>query len=164
MIELIFVIVIIGILAAVAIPKLAATRDDAAATTCVHEIGQFMGEVTATYTKVGATNFETRGLSRMTNTPTAVTTGNNGFTNAADDAFGDGAFEYQCGEASPVVTFEYTAAANGNPATIVVTPDTDSEYDPTDGTTDPATIGQIVVSKLAGGILEANGDPKTYKL
>jgi len=31
MIELIFVIVIIGILAAVAIPKLAATRDDAAA-------------------------------------------------------------------------------------------------------------------------------------
>ena len=32
MIELIFVIVILGILAAVAIPKLAATRDDAAAT------------------------------------------------------------------------------------------------------------------------------------
>ncbi len=31
MIELIFVIVIIGILAAVAIPKLAATRDDAEA-------------------------------------------------------------------------------------------------------------------------------------
>jgi len=33
MIELIFVIVIIGILAAVAIPKLAATRDDAKAST-----------------------------------------------------------------------------------------------------------------------------------
>lgn len=32
MIELIFVIVILGILAAVAVPKLAATRDDAAAT------------------------------------------------------------------------------------------------------------------------------------
>ncbi len=42
MIELIFVIVIIGILAAVAIPKLAATRDDAEASTCVHEVGQLI--------------------------------------------------------------------------------------------------------------------------
>ena len=46
MIELIFVIVIIGILAAVAIPKLSATRDDAKAstelnnlTTCINDIG-----------------------------------------------------------------------------------------------------------------------------
>jgi len=46
MIELIFVIVIIGILAAVAIPKLAATRDDAKVSkgianlkTCVNDIG-----------------------------------------------------------------------------------------------------------------------------
>ena len=46
MIELIFVIVIIGILAAVAIPKLAATRDDAKASkavanlvTCIKDIG-----------------------------------------------------------------------------------------------------------------------------
>ncbi len=46
MIELIFVIVIIGILAAVAIPKLAATRDDAKvsqaiadAKTCVNDAG-----------------------------------------------------------------------------------------------------------------------------
>ena len=37
MIELIFVIVILGILAAVAIPKLAATRDDAAATTLLSD-------------------------------------------------------------------------------------------------------------------------------
>ena len=35
MIELIFVIVILGILAAVAVPKLAATRDDAKATTAL---------------------------------------------------------------------------------------------------------------------------------
>ncbi len=46
MIELIFVIVIIGILAAVAIPKLAATRDDAKISkavanlkTCINDIG-----------------------------------------------------------------------------------------------------------------------------
>jgi general secretion pathway protein G len=35
MIELIFVIVILGILASVAIPRLAATRDDATASTTV---------------------------------------------------------------------------------------------------------------------------------
>ena len=53
MIELIFVIVIIGILAAVAIPKLAATRDDAKlskeianAKTCVNDAG-------AAYTATG---------------------------------------------------------------------------------------------------------------
>ena len=51
MIELIFVIVILGILAAVAIPKLAATRDDAKwsraladASTCVSDLG---GQYTA---------------------------------------------------------------------------------------------------------------------
>jgi general secretion pathway protein G len=49
MIELIFVIVIIGILAAVAIPKLAANKDDAVASTCNHEIGQFISEVSQAY-------------------------------------------------------------------------------------------------------------------
>ena len=50
MIELIFVIVIIGILAAVAIPKLAANKDDAVASTCMHEVGQIISEVSAAYT------------------------------------------------------------------------------------------------------------------
>ncbi len=57
MIELIFVIVIIGILAAVAIPKLAATRDNAQATTCVHEVGQLVGEISQMYTSVGSSVF-----------------------------------------------------------------------------------------------------------
>ena len=49
MIELIFVIVIIGILAAVAIPKLAANKDDATASTCVHEVGQYLSEFSQAY-------------------------------------------------------------------------------------------------------------------
>ena len=49
MIELIFVIVIIGILAAVAIPKLAANKDDATSATCMHEIGQLMSEMSQSY-------------------------------------------------------------------------------------------------------------------
>ena len=49
MIELIFVIVIIGILAAVAIPKLAATRDDAKAGTIKTDIGTAMNAVPSWY-------------------------------------------------------------------------------------------------------------------
>jgi len=47
MIELIFVIVILGILAAVAIPKLAATRDDAKAASIKTDIGTMMNAVPA---------------------------------------------------------------------------------------------------------------------
>ncbi len=58
MIELIFVIVIIGILAAVAIPKLAATRDDAKITGEVHSAKQALDNLGGEYTAQGAfTNY-----------------------------------------------------------------------------------------------------------
>lgn len=50
MIELIFVIVIIGILAAVAIPKLAATRDDAKEATICQNIATCVRDLAAKYT------------------------------------------------------------------------------------------------------------------
>lgn len=53
MIELIFVIVILGILAAVAIPRLAATRDDAKAVTRGQEITGFFREMGNYYTAHG---------------------------------------------------------------------------------------------------------------
>ena len=53
MIELIFVIVIIGILAAVAIPKLAANRDDAAAKVCEQGAGNLLSEISGYYAKNG---------------------------------------------------------------------------------------------------------------
>jgi len=49
MIELIFVIVILGILAAVAIPRLAATRDDAKAAAIKNDIGSFAQAIPAWY-------------------------------------------------------------------------------------------------------------------
>jgi len=49
MIELIFVIVILGILAAVAIPKLAATRDDAKLAAIKTDIGTYMNAIPAWY-------------------------------------------------------------------------------------------------------------------
>ena len=50
MIELIFVIVILGILAAVAIPKLAATRDDATNSTDCSNIATCVTDLGAEYT------------------------------------------------------------------------------------------------------------------
>jgi prepilin-type N-terminal cleavage/methylation domain-containing protein len=53
MIELIFVIVIIGILAAVAIPKLAATRDDAKVAKELTNLSTCISDVGAVYTASG---------------------------------------------------------------------------------------------------------------
>ena len=53
MIELIFVIVIIGILAAVAIPKLAATRDDAKTVKAVQNLATCVSDIGAAYTGSG---------------------------------------------------------------------------------------------------------------
>ncbi len=53
MIELIFVIVIIGILAAVAIPRLAATRDDAKISTSISNLKVLINDSKAYYTAQG---------------------------------------------------------------------------------------------------------------
>ena len=54
MIELIFVIVIIGILAAVAIPKLAATRDDAKASKAAQNLSTYITDIGSAYTAKGS--------------------------------------------------------------------------------------------------------------
>lgn len=63
MIELIFVIVILGILAAVAVPKLAATRDDANIAKALTEVSTAITDMGAYYTAQG--NFGT--VAQMTN-------------------------------------------------------------------------------------------------
>lgn len=57
MIELIFVIVILGILAAVAIPRLSATRDDAEISKAATNYSTLVSDLTAYYTSQG--NFST---------------------------------------------------------------------------------------------------------
>ncbi|ULO02321.1 putative type II secretion system protein [Campylobacter sp. RM5004] len=72
MIELIFVIVILGILAAVAIPKLNATRDDAEIAKAASNFSTVISDITSYYTAKGkfATN-----LSDMTNVALSATGG-----------------------------------------------------------------------------------------
>ncbi len=70
MIELIFVIVILGILASVAIPKLAATRDDAKISKAASEVATLVSDLGAYYTaqgQFGAT------MSDMTNVKVSTT-------------------------------------------------------------------------------------------
>jgi type II secretory pathway pseudopilin PulG len=78
MIELIFVIVIIGILAAVAIPKLAANRDDASGAICASEVGNLITELTSNYATDGYTDFQVRTISSISNANTGVKDGDTG--------------------------------------------------------------------------------------
>lgn len=68
MIELIFVIVILGILAAVAIPRLAATRDDAEISKAATNIQTAISDVGSYYTSQG--KFGT--IAEMTNVPNPI--------------------------------------------------------------------------------------------
>ena len=80
MIELIFVIVILGILASVAIPRLAATREDAEISTAVANLRTLISDINAYYTVKGEFPANTK-WSAITNVPTttpdAAVTANN---------------------------------------------------------------------------------------
>ena len=65
MVELIFVIVIIGILAAVAIPRLSATRDDAKISSCTESITIFMRDVSSYYTSQGQYALDVKNMSSV---------------------------------------------------------------------------------------------------
>jgi len=111
MIELIFVIVIIGILAAVAIPKLAATRDDAKISNIVANARTFSGDVTSFYTSQGATVWSTAKIGDVSNVPLYTDAGCTTTAVAATDAIID--TYYLCSEESGTdcISFEINATA-----------------------------------------------------
>ena len=76
MIELIFVIVIIGILAAVAIPKLAATRDDAKASTELNNLSTCINDVGTSYTSSGTEDNNTAACNALKCYTVDIGTGN----------------------------------------------------------------------------------------
>lgn len=150
MIELIFVIVIIGILAAVAIPKLAANRDDAEASTCVHEVGQLISEISSQYTQLGNATFKTTGIGAMTNIKVDVsTTGDSRGIEEAATAVVDGssAINYDC-DGKTIVTIGGADAGTDYNLTV----------DLTDGGTPASTNAYNALKKNQGG------DQKIYTL
>ena len=67
MIELIFVIVILGVLASVAIPRLAATRDDAEVAKAATNLTTAVSDITAYYTAKGNFSGVSRDFTKITN-------------------------------------------------------------------------------------------------
>ena len=67
MIELIFVIVILGVLASVAIPRLAATRDDAEVAKAATNLTTAVSDITAYYTAKGTFSAVSSDFTKITN-------------------------------------------------------------------------------------------------
>ncbi|CAA6817732.1 MAG: Unknown protein [uncultured Sulfurovum sp.] len=112
MIELIFVIVIIGILAAVAIPRLAATRDDAKVAQCNADVVTLIKDVSAYYTSQGV--FATPATT-MTNVEITEVAGSEMAANGSA-----GQLTYDCNTpGTPAVTFDFARAADGNGNSVV---------------------------------------------
>lgn len=89
MIELIFVIVILGILAAVAIPKLAATRDDAKSAKAATNLATFITDVGSYYTSKGSLDLTASATSVVLADDacfTATASGTTGITVASNGA------------------------------------------------------------------------------
>ena len=109
MIELIFVIVIIGILAAVAVPRLAATRDDAKMAICMNDASRFIPEISQYYTSKGSL----AAITDMTNYAINVTGKVNGFTGATPTlATKDSLVTYSC-DGEDMLSFKHTRDTNG---------------------------------------------------
>lgn len=104
MIELIFVIVIIGILAAVAIPRLAATRDDAKVAQCAADVTTLMKDLSSYYTSQGAFSTDLKNMTNVEATGTGI---------KADGSAGS--ITYACDEPkNPAVNFAFSTYTDAN--------------------------------------------------
>jgi len=114
MIELIFVIVIIGILAAVAIPRLAATRDDAKVAACVADVTTVLKDISAYYTSQGSLNTDITAMTNVElNTADLTTDGS------------AGTLKYACDNpnaisTAPAITFTFDKVANADGNNMVI--------------------------------------------
>jgi len=114
MIELIFVIVIIGILAAVAIPKLAATRDDARISNIIANARTTLGDMTAFYTARGNTYWtQTATVPEVTN----VVIDTSCSSSQASGKIAGSALQL-CDEKGGKVCLTFTPDVNGSKITI----------------------------------------------
>jgi len=94
MIELIFVIVIIGILSAVAIPKLAATRDDAKASTELQNLSTCITDAGTSYTATGTMDTSTSSCSKLNCWTITNATATDGNMTVANVTSGEGVKPY----------------------------------------------------------------------
>ena len=151
LIELIFVIIIIGILAVVAIPKLSASKDDANAVVCTHEVQQLISEIAQVYAAEEYRNFSTMPIEEMTNLRVDITVGN-GISDPVGTLVADG-ITYQC-DGESILTLSGAVSTIGN-YNLTVT-----DLDPT--TTPSAIKASELIRKL--NAISTPGGSKSYRL
>lgn len=117
MIELVFVIVILGILASLAVPKLAATRDDAEAAKAAVEMKDVITQFTAYYT-VNGTFKPTNSTTTTSNTSTNGTITDDDMKNISPTY--KQATEKTGNNWTKCVKFTLNDGSNANPANIKV--------------------------------------------
>jgi len=137
MIELIFVIVIIGILAAVAIPRLAATRDDAKISKTVANLKTLLNDSKSFYAAQGNVGWQAATWANITDSVDAAQGTGTIAANTPVNIIGD-----------TVNCFSVTPAADANGTTLTVA------Y--TGGTTDPVCAKAKALTAKAG-ITDATG-------
>jgi len=111
MIELIFVIVIIGILAAVAIPKLAATRDDATIANIITNARTLLRDASSYYTSQGPSVWNTVKAATVSSVVTYINSDCSTYIDPENDAI-IGTF-YLCDEraGNPCLQFDINQTA-----------------------------------------------------
>jgi len=152
MIELIFVILIIGVVASIALPKLAASRDDATSIVCVREASAFITTLHTTYGRVGYQDFRNMTAIDLTNGQVSVTApsgSENVFINTKVDTDG---VDYYC-DGSKVVHFVGNVVG-GEYILTVSAEDIDNVNTP---------IGKATITKIKENLL-GNEDNKTFAL
>lgn len=152
MIEVTFVILIIGILSSVAAPKLAASRDDGVSTVCVQEVAAFITTTHTTYSRLGYQDFKDLTASQLTNGQVSLTppsSSENVFINTKVDIVG---VDYYC-DGSKII--EFVGNVNGGDYVLTVSVE--------DIDTVEAPIGKAAIAKIKENILGSD-DNKTYAL
>ncbi|UFH58996.1 type II secretion system protein [Sulfurovum mangrovi] len=76
LVELIFIIVVLGILSIVAIPRYLTQRDDATAAVCTQEVQQLISEISQKYLTVNYHTFDVMPIDEITNIRTGAVSGN----------------------------------------------------------------------------------------
>jgi len=85
LVEVIFVIVILGILSAVAIPRLMTSRDDSKMAVALREMGMIVSEISSYYTTLGTFSGDVLAMTSVENLE---------YTTAWDNVVGEGVLTY----------------------------------------------------------------------
>jgi type II secretory pathway pseudopilin PulG len=112
MLEMIFVIVVLGILGAVVVPKLTSERDKAKAAFCAEEVSNLALGIVTNYSKLGYSQFQKLKISELSALKTGIENGNgkSGIRETSSSYVVDGV-TYQC-EGDAITSFTFSSLNN----------------------------------------------------